>query len=321
MSHQANQKLSIVIPTYNRSDFIQRFLEVHIPLASKNCIGIFISDNCSSDNTAEVVRAWMLVYPFLYYSCNDSNLGPDGNFEVALNLPKTEYVWLFGDTYRVPDNGFSYVLSLVAGGSYPVVVTNHLVGKVDLPAKEYADIDELLSDIGGIMSCLSSLIFNRDLIVAASFFRYRDSSFIHTGIALEYIARHTSIVYWAGDLQVLPLSGKGLTKKSWIDTLQIIEVGVEKWVNFIFSLPPQYSLLAKLQAVRSFGFLGWRSLMLMRANGFLTPNVFARYKKSFGLAVDSEVKYFALFIICRLPVSLVKVAVGAFRRLRVRGNA
>ena len=300
MNQVANKNLSIVIPTFNRSDFIGRSLEVHIPLARKYGIEIFISDNCSSDGTAEVVRSWKEEYPFLHYSRNETDIGAEGNFEVALNLSDTEYVWLFGDTYRVPEGGFEYMLNLFERNEYAAVVTN-LIGKLDFPAKTYVDNSELLADVGGLMSCLSCLVLNKKLISAAAFARYHGSYFIHTGIVLEYVAAQKAQVYWAGDLSVRSLSSDILYKKSWADTERVVEVGVEKWVNFIFSLPPQYSLVSKLKAARSFGSFGllsWRGIGLMRANGFLTHDLIVRYRDAFKLALSDQRKFYALFVIC-----------------------
>jgi len=316
----ANKNLSIVIPTFNRSDFIGRSLEVHIPLARKYGIEIFISDNCSSDGTAEVVRSWKEEYPFLHYSRNETDIGAEGNFEVALNLSDTEYVWLFGDTYRVPEGGFEYMLNLFERNEYAAVVTN-LIDKLDFPAKTYVDNSELLADVGGLMSCLSCLVLNKKLISAAAFARYHGSYFIHTGIVLEYVAAHNSKVYWAGDLSVLSLSSDTLNKKNWADTERVVEVGVEKWVNFIFSLPPQYSLASKLKAARSFGLLSWRGIGLMRANGFLTRGLIIRYRDAFKLAVSDQRKFYALFVICHFPVSLVRGGIETFRKYRSRNNA
>jgi len=292
---------------------------VHVPLARKFGISIYISDNCSTDDTAEVVRGWMEEYPFLHYSRNEKNIGAEGNFEIALTLPETDYVWLFGDTYRVPDDGFEYLLKLFEQAEYAAVVTN-LIGKLDFPAKAYTDNSELLADVGGLMSCLSCLVLNKKLISAAAFSRYHGSYFIHTGIVLEYVAAQRAQVYWAGDLSVLNLFSDVLSKKNWANTERVIEVGVEKWVNFIFSLPPRYSLASKLKAARSFGLLSWRGIGLMRAEGFLTRSLIGRYKDAFKLAVSNQKKFYALFVICLLPVSFVKGGINAFRKYRSRSD-
>ncbi len=315
-----NKKLAIVIPVYNRAAFVERSLEVHVPLAEKYGIAIHVSDNCSEDDTATVVSRWMEKSPCVFYSCNHKNVGADRNFEAALKLPCAEYVWLLGDTYRLPEGALEYVLKVLESQTYAAVVTN-LSRKLTIAPRAYSDGSELLSDVCSVISCLSCLIYHRDLISAAAFPRYYDSYFIQTGILLEYIAGKEVTVYWAGDLSVLSLAAGDLQKTSWVDTPRVAEIGVEKWVNFVFSLPPSYALTVKLKAARNFGLLSWRGIAVMRANGFLTAELLKRYHDPFWLAVNSRSKFYALFVICRLPIGMVKHGIEAFRKYRSRRNA
>ena len=317
---QLNEKLAIVIPVYNRAAFIARSLEVHVPLAEKYGIAIYISDNCSEDRTAEVVREWMEKSPCVFYSCNEKNIGADRNFEAGLKLPQAKYVWLLGDTYRLPEHALEYVLKVLESQNYAAIVTN-LSNKLSIGPRAYTDSRALLSDVCSVISCLSCLIYHRDLIAGAAFTRYYDSYFIQTGILLEYIADKQASVYWAGDLSVLGLAAGNLQKTSWVDTPRVAEIGVEKWVNFVFSLPPRYALSAKLKAARNFGLLSWRGIAVMRANGFLTADLLKRYRDPFWLAVNNKIKFYALFVICRLPVGMVKHGIEAFRKYRSRNNA
>ena len=62
---QANPLLSIVIPTYNRADFLDYCLKVHIPLAKAHNIQIIISDNASTDATKKIVQKRMEEYPLI----------------------------------------------------------------------------------------------------------------------------------------------------------------------------------------------------------------------------------------------------------------
>ena len=110
MRDKINNNLSIVIPTYTRADFLDYSLEIHIPLAKKYNVPIYIVDNASTDNTGEIVNKWMCEYVFLFYSRNKKNLGPDLNFEIALNKPSTDYVWLLGDTSKIKKEVFRSVV-------------------------------------------------------------------------------------------------------------------------------------------------------------------------------------------------------------------
>ena len=71
---EINKKLSIVIPTYNRADFLDYSLEIHIPMLKEYGIEIAIFDNASTDNTQEIVSKWMKEYDYLTYHKNETNI-------------------------------------------------------------------------------------------------------------------------------------------------------------------------------------------------------------------------------------------------------
>lgn len=316
---QLNDKLAIVIPVYNRAQFLARSLEIHVPLAEKYGVGIYISDNCSEDNTAEIVRGWMEKSPYVFYSCNEENIGADRNFEAALRMPDAEYVWLLGDTYRLPDFAINYILDLLAERSDDAIIVN-LGNKVSIAKQPYQDFNKMLAELCSIISCLSCLIYSNKLISSADFSRYYETCFIQTGIILEYISTREASVFWAGDLSVGSLHTPNMQKTSWVNTSRVAEIGVEKWVNFIFSLPPSYTLTAKLKAARNFGLLSWRGIATMRAEGFLTPEMLRFYKDAFWLAVPDKKKFYALFVLSRVPVAFVRWGVENIRRWLNRNN-
>lgn len=87
-------KVSIIVPTYNRADYLKKSLE-SILKQEYTDFEIIVSDNLSTDNTAEVVRA--IGDPRIYYHCNDSNIGMARNYNMALDLARGEYIQFFSD--------------------------------------------------------------------------------------------------------------------------------------------------------------------------------------------------------------------------------
>ena len=97
-------KVSIVIPTYNRSKYLIRALKSALKQSYKN-IEIIISDDGSIDNTEECVK------PFLKdkrvrYIRNNSNIGLSRNFKNSLyDLVQGKYaIYLSDDDYLVNNN-------------------------------------------------------------------------------------------------------------------------------------------------------------------------------------------------------------------------
>jgi len=90
--------LSICIPTFNRAEYLINCL-TSINLSLKNSskeIEICISDNCSSDNTADLVKTFNS-FAKVKYQCNPSNFGYARNFLKVVSMANGRYVWLVGD--------------------------------------------------------------------------------------------------------------------------------------------------------------------------------------------------------------------------------
>ena len=91
-------KISICIPTYNRSDNLCNCLESLLLNENTSSIDyeICISDNFSSDNTQEVVGIFKDKLPIKYHR-NCFNSGRVNNYLNVVNLAKGDFVWLIGD--------------------------------------------------------------------------------------------------------------------------------------------------------------------------------------------------------------------------------
>ena len=91
-------KLSICIPTYNRASHLANCLNSIIVrgLNSNLEFQICVSDNCSTDNTEDVVRNAQSSID-IKYNKNDRNLGHARNFLNVIAMADGEFVWLIGD--------------------------------------------------------------------------------------------------------------------------------------------------------------------------------------------------------------------------------
>ncbi len=304
-----NLCLSIVIPTYNRADFLDYSLEVHIPLARAYNVQIYISDNASTDSTKKIVEKWQKEYPLLHYFCNECNVG-EINFEIALKLPKTDYVWLLGDTYRLPEEGIKYLFMLTENKKYDAIVVN-LAKQINVVTRDYDDSNLLLNNLGALMTCLSCLVYSHDLIKRANFSRYYNSYFVQTGIIFEDICTHNFSIYWIQDMSITELNHPLLQKTNWSSGSKALEIGCEKWANFIFSLPPSYDIQNKLKCIMDFGKISelftLRGLLLRRALGVVTIKSLYKCHNLLSLTVDFP-KIF-IYGLGLIPKSIVKIMI------------
>ena len=98
--------ISVWVVTYNHESYIAETLDSiigqkHIDLSNME---IIISDDCSSDSTASIIRRYISKYPKLItLNVNDVNLGITRNFNVALRLCRGDFIaFLGGDDLMLP---------------------------------------------------------------------------------------------------------------------------------------------------------------------------------------------------------------------------
>jgi len=307
VTEKKNTRLSIVIPTYNRADFLDLSLEAHIPLVKKFNIAIYIVDNASTDNTSEIVSKWMNEYEYLFFSRNKKNIGPDLNFEIALKSPNTEYIWLLGDTSQIKKKVLEKVTKL-SKEDYDLILLNSENRVSNIGSKLIKDKKMLLSSLGWHMTHMSALIYNKKIINNANFLRFYDTNFIQTGIIFENLAYRDGIrVIWNQDLSIVSLRKDGLRKVSWQkDTFNI---WTKRWANFVLSLPPVYPVDLKLKMIQDHSkkskVFSCKSLLYLRAQGFYSKDHFFLYRKYFDIALGGD-PIFKFLSIAVLPKSVVK---------------
>lgn len=91
-------KISICIPTYNRAAHLANCLQSIILNEAQSRTGfqVCVSDNCSTDETEQVVRRAQANIAIRYQK-NPRNLGIPRNFINAVEMADGEFVWLIGD--------------------------------------------------------------------------------------------------------------------------------------------------------------------------------------------------------------------------------
>lgn len=95
-------QISILVPTYNRRQLLLEGLR-SILNQSYTDFEVVVVDNCSSDDTTEVVAA--LNDPRIVYLRNDMNIGPVNNHNRALRTARGKYIYFFSDDdVMLPDN-------------------------------------------------------------------------------------------------------------------------------------------------------------------------------------------------------------------------
>lgn len=94
--------VSIVIPNYNYGHFIRETLESAVHQTYPN-IEIIVVDDCSTDNSVEIITEYANTYKNVSLYRNEANLGVVGNHNKAVSLSKGTYICvLSSDDYLDP---------------------------------------------------------------------------------------------------------------------------------------------------------------------------------------------------------------------------
>lgn len=111
------KRISICIPTYNRAAELEVLFE-----SIKNSgevsgvideFEIIVSDNSSTDGTAEVINQYRNYFPHFKSHVFDENLGPDANYLKVIDMATSEFVWLMGSDDAVSLDGLNDILAVI----------------------------------------------------------------------------------------------------------------------------------------------------------------------------------------------------------------
>ncbi len=111
--------LSICVPTYNRSRYLETLLtNVRAQLDEfglRDSIEVIVSDNASADNTPEVAQKFSDI---ISYHRNSENIGPDANFLGLFEMACGKYIWLPGDDDEIRPDTIKYILNMIAAHNF-----------------------------------------------------------------------------------------------------------------------------------------------------------------------------------------------------------
>ncbi len=187
--------LTIAIPTYNRSKFLDMLLySIYNQYDSR--LEVIVSDNASTDNTEGIVKK----FENLVYIRNTENIGPDANFLQCYEKANGKYIWLIGSDDLVFPGAISYILNFLENNNNIThLFLNHNFFKDDeintQNHNNYLKLnDDLilnsknkwLSIIKNQITFMSAMIISKNVYNAVENpIKYNDTWFMHTCIILE----------------------------------------------------------------------------------------------------------------------------------------
>lgn len=186
-------KLELVLVTYNRAPYLENTLKQFLDSPFKNC-KFTILDNCSPDDTPEICEKYSKLFPNMTIIRNHLNIGGNANITQGLRTSTSEYTWLLADDDSYDFNDCEDVINALLSDKYdfihvssPLLPTNKKEGqKKDLteiieeinPNREIHAVD-LVNIIKGKyfmdLAFISSYIFKTELINSDDIIRAYDN--------------------------------------------------------------------------------------------------------------------------------------------------
>ncbi len=145
--------LEILIPTYNRINYLKKNIETISKIVKEldltDSVSIFISDNCSTDDTESVINSIIGKSDLLQitYHRQKTNLGYLLNFKYLIENCNSEYFMLLGDD-DYPD--FKYIEQSIS------IIKADKTAFCILPAVQAIDEDGKIMKGGRDLNCIQS---------------------------------------------------------------------------------------------------------------------------------------------------------------------
>lgn len=208
-------KLLIAIPTWNRADYLDKAISAISAARSmaQGCeVELFISDNCSSDHTAEVAARWQESAPWIHYRCWDKHT-PLWRIILERALKGSDldydYLWLQGDDDYVSDpTAFTQIAeALEASAADPPALIHCCQARRALPGDRRiiaGNTEDLCNTYGwhDLLGWISSQVMSRTtvkrMLASPQWEGEGHSAFIHSEVLLEAAYGELMLLLTAG---------------------------------------------------------------------------------------------------------------------------
>lgn len=107
--------LTIAIPTYNRKSYLSKLVEVILKQIADlgDMVELVISDNHSTDGTAEFLNQLSIDHPEIIICRAEQNHGMDKNYCVCYENAHSEYLWIISDDDLPKQNAIPKILGIL----------------------------------------------------------------------------------------------------------------------------------------------------------------------------------------------------------------
>jgi abequosyltransferase len=189
--------LSVCIPTFNRSEYLSKQLKnISNQIIANNLassVEIVVSNNCSTDTTAEVIREFKNKFPGNFLNINQQeNIGIRNIYQVT-RYATGQYILIISDDDVIKINTIKYIIEIIKSYTDLKAITLNINSdKKDTPwfnlpnDKIFYGQNDSLAFLGSHVTFLSSLIFKNSQHQLPD--SMKDSLIPHSALFLQCLA-------------------------------------------------------------------------------------------------------------------------------------
>lgn len=178
-------KLSICIPTFNRSECLRQCLESILLSVQpvEDLVEIIVSDNASTYQSASIVSEFQRTHPRIRYYKSQTNIGCERNIHKVATMAAADYIWIIGDDDKVAPQAVSVILEHISSG-YDLIICNYSMYSSDFSAlrapkrfrssevRIFHDPNELMKCFGIQLGYISNLVMKRSVFLTTPLDEY-----------------------------------------------------------------------------------------------------------------------------------------------------
>jgi abequosyltransferase len=207
--------LSICIPTYNRGEILNKTIASYLAdPAFDDRVEIVISDNCSTDNTEELVKVYLGQYSNLRYNKLPENIGPDLNMNASLSKGSGLYLKLMNDTVSMKPGMLKTMLDILSMNKIemkPVFFFQNIGFLHSYEIVHCSNLDDLVSNASFWITWIANFgTWHKDFDMLSDRNRMVHLQFPHTDWMIRIVNKSTDSILHFGDYySVAELNLKG----------------------------------------------------------------------------------------------------------------
>lgn len=298
--------IGICIPTYQRGeitrDSILNIYNKNKELFTNGIAHFYISDDCSKDNTFEILNNLNKEINCMTIEKTEKNLGFEGNNGRCISMCKKDYAWMLGDDDTIDVEITEVIKKIEDSNADPDFV---IIGKHDdIEEKIYTDKYEAIEALLYESTWMSGLIYKTSIASKLDFNRYSAGEFPQTGAIFEYFGNNDSSIQYIYGPDWAKIMRPGVV--SYAD--RILDVYARGWTDLVMGLPLTWTYKEKIKLLglrkkRGRDMMSNVILMSLRARGGFDRELLKKYYQY--IYIYNKTPYFILYLISITPKGLL----------------